>query len=207
MPNMFEPTAAAAPPDLLPAGPVRLVRWRGGDVDAVHEAVTASLAHLLPWMAWARGYDRAAAAAFIAACARGWATGTTYNYAIGTGAADHPGQLAAGRLTAAEVAGSCSLMRSAERPERAGIGYWLRPQYVGRGFVTAAAAALVAAAFELPGVALVEITHDTANHRSAAVPRRLGFTQVGPRPSTEPHTPARAGMTMVWQLHRTAHRR
>jgi RimJ/RimL family protein N-acetyltransferase len=200
--GMVEPIISVAPAEVLAAGPVRLVRWRDGDVAAVHEAVTGSLAHLRPWMAWANGYDRAAAAAFLAACARDWSTGAAYNYAISTHpAVDQPGGPAT-EQGAAAVAGACSLMREADRPEVAAIGYWLRPGYLGRGWVTAAAAALVAAALELPGVDVVEIQHDVANHRSAAVPRRLGFTQVGRAPSTQPRTPARTGITVIWQLHR-----
>jgi RimJ/RimL family protein N-acetyltransferase len=200
----------AAPPQLLRAGAAWLMRWRDDDVDAVYEAVTGSLAHLLPWMAWARGYDRAAAAAFITACDQAWVAGRTYNYAIRAGAVDHPGASATSDLLDGQpavdgVAGGCSLMRSAEDPARVGIGYWLRPEHVGRGLVTAAASALVTAAFELSGVDVVEIRHDAANHRSAAVPRRLGFTQIGEVLSTEPHTPARTGISVVWQTQRPAH--
>lgn len=200
---MVEPIAAvAAPPDVLPAGPVGLVRWRDGDVDAVYEAVTGSLAHLLPWMAWAHGYDRAAAAAFLATCAQAWSVGTAYNYAIRIPGATNPGGPVAAGSTTGAVAGGCSLMRNADRPELAAIGYWLRPEHLGRGFATAAASALAAAAFELPGVDVVEIRHDAANHRSAAIPRRLGFTEVGRVPSTEPHSPARTGISVIWHLHR-----
>jgi RimJ/RimL family protein N-acetyltransferase len=201
MPRMTEQTGTdTAPPDLLPAGPVRLVRWRDSDVDAVYEAVTSSLTHLLPWAVWARGYDHSAAASFIAACGRDWAAGTAYNYAIHTRGTDNPSA-----DTADAVAGSCSLMRNAARPERAAVGYWLRPDHLGRGFATAAAAALTAAAFELPGINLVEIWHDAANHRSAAIPRRLGFTQAGQVPTTGPHAPACTGISLVWQLRRPAH--
>jgi ribosomal-protein-serine acetyltransferase len=180
-------TVTLTPAEVLPAGPVELRRWRPEDVDALCEVVVGSLDHLLPWMAWAEGYDRAAAAEFIAGSGRAWAAGTTYNYSIRVGGA---------------VAGATGLMRDADRPQLIAIGYWLHPGYVGHGYVTASTAALVAAAFRLPGIEVVEITHDVANHRSEAVPRRLGFTEVGRAPSTEPPTPARIGTSVIWQLRR-----
>jgi RimJ/RimL family protein N-acetyltransferase len=182
-------TATTAPPETLPAGPAELRRWRAEDTDALCEAVVGSLDHLLPWMAWARGYDRAMAAEFIAGSDRAWRAGSTYNYSI--------------RVTGA-VAGATGLMRDVDRPRLIAIGYWLRSEYVGHGYATAATAALVAAAFALPRVDAIEITHDAANHRSRAIPHRLGFTEVGRAQSIEPHTPARTGISVIWQLRRPA---
>src|SRR6266540_3255034 len=73
----------------------------------------------------------------------------------------------------------------------------------GRGLVTAAAAALVREAFALPEVDRVEIIHDLANTRSAGVPRRLGFTEVGRRASRQlPAAPGESGIEVVWRLTR-----
>ena len=169
-------------PDEIDAGAVRLVRWGRIDPDVAWRAVSESLEHVRPWMAWARpGYSAADAAEFRAGCDTRW--GHDFDYAIVT-----PG---------GDVAGSCSLMR------RAGdvleIGYWLHPAHVGRGLMTAAVRALVDEAFRL-GARAVEIVHDEANVRSAAVPLRLGFTDIERRPGAEAPAPADTGIDVVWRL-------
>ena len=70
-----------------------------------------------------------------------------------------------------------------------------------RGLATAASAALVQAAFGLPGVDRVEIVHDELNVASAGVPRKLGFTEVERRPLDQPAA-AGTGVGVVWRLTR-----
>ena len=55
------------------------------------------------------------------------------------------------------------------------IGYWIRPDAEGRGYVTEAVAALTRVGFEVDRLERIEIRCDPANTRSAAVPRRLGY--------------------------------
>lgn len=57
------------------------------------------------------------------------------------------------------------------------IGYWLRTSAWGQGYVTEAVQVLCRFAFETLGANRVEILCDAKNARSAAVPKRLGFTQ------------------------------
>lgn len=167
---------------------VRLRRWRDDDLETVLRAVTESLDHLSPWMAWAAGgYDRADAAAFLKKSAADWRTGAAYTYAI--------------VAPDGAVAGGCGLMDRIG-PGGLEIGYWLRPRYTGQGIATRAAAALVAEAFRL-GARRVEIHHDVANERSAAIPRRLGFVEVARRrPPRDPVTPGEVGEDVVWRLER-----
>jgi ribosomal-protein-serine acetyltransferase len=169
--------------DVLPAGPVTLRRWRAGDADALYRAVRDSIEHLAPWMPWvAGGYSSADAEAYVARAVEQW--GTDYDYAIVGPDGD--------------VIGSCSLM---SRIGAAGfeIGYWVHQRHTGRGYATAAAAALTAEAFRI-GAERVEIVHDVANVASGVVPRRLGFTEVEHRPAEEP-SPAGTGLVAVWRLH------
>lgn len=169
--------------DEVPAGPVVLRRWRDVDAGAAYRAVADSIEHLAPWMAWAmRGYSVADAAAHLASCEQRW--GTDFDYAV----------IAPGDV----VAGSCSLMG---RIGAGGfeIGYWVHPDHVGRGYATAGAAALAAEAFRI-GADRVEIVHDVANVRSGAIPRRLGFSEVGRRVPQEERTTAEAGVDVVWRL-------
>ena len=173
------------PEDVLVHGPVTLRRHREDDLDAVFAAVTESLDHLRPWMPWAAGYTRQAAAEFVAKSARSWADGSEYGYAI----------IADGML-----AGGCSLMDRIG-PGGLEIGYWVHRAWTRRGLATAASAALVQAAFGLPGVDRVEIVHDELNVASAGVPRKLGFTEVERRPLDLPPA-AGTGVGVVWRLTR-----
>jgi ribosomal-protein-serine acetyltransferase len=171
------------PEDLLSRPPVTLRRHRPDDLDAVFQAVTESLDHLRPWLPWAAGYTRQSAAEFLAKSAQGWADGTEYGYAI---------------IAGGVLAGGCGLM-SRIGPGGLEIGYWVHQAWTRRGLATAASAALVEAAFRLPGVDRIEIVHDELNVASAGVPRKLGFTEVARRPLDLP-PPAGTGTGIVWRL-------
>ncbi|MFE7212669.1 GNAT family N-acetyltransferase [Streptomyces sp. NPDC057611] len=82
------------------------------------------------------------------------------------------------------------------------MGYWLHPAAAGQGIATRATAALVTEMFALPDVEYLEITHDLANTSSGAIPRRLGFTEVGSEQPTPPAAPSGCGIDVVWRLNR-----
>jgi ribosomal-protein-serine acetyltransferase len=178
-------TERPEPQAVIEHGPVTLRRLREGDLDALCQAVTESLDHLRPWMPWAANYTRQSAAEFLAKSARDWADGSEYNYAI---------------ITDGALAGGCGLMTRIG-PGGLEIGYWVHRAYTRRGLATAASAALVEQAFRLPGVDRVEIIHDELNVASGGVPRKLGFTEVGRQPLSDP-TPGGNGVGVVWRLTR-----
>lgn len=64
-------------------------------------------------------------------------------------------------------------------PQQLEIGYWIHKDYVNQGLVTESTSALVKVAFELLRVHRLEIHCDPRNLRSAAIPRKLGFTHEG----------------------------
>ncbi|WP_327421349.1 GNAT family N-acetyltransferase [Streptomyces sp. NBC_01527] len=82
------------------------------------------------------------------------------------------------------------------------MGYWLHPAATGQGIATRATAAMITEMFTLPDVEYLEITHDLANTSSAAIPRRLGFTEVLREQATPPAAPCRSGIEVVWRLNR-----
>lgn len=173
------------PAETLTNGEVVLRRQRPGDVDALDRIVVESLDHLLPWMPWAAAHTRRTAMEHLGRCETAWVSGEAYNYAITVGGAP---------------VGACSLMRRIG-PGGMEIGYWLHPEWTGRGLVTASVVALVGAAFALPGVTYLEIHHDEANQASGAVPRRLGFTVVSRCPDPgRGAAPAESGVTVVQRL-------
>jgi len=162
------------PADGLNRDGVVLRRWRVDEAGALHRAVAESFDHLVPWMPWAvADYAERDALEYLVRAEHEWATGEAFAYRI----------VAADGVTA----GSCSLMARIG-PGGLEIGYWLRPGYTGRGIATIATAALVDEAFRV-GADRVEIVHDAANVRSAAIPARLGFTEVERLPrGDEPDT-------------------
>jgi ribosomal-protein-serine acetyltransferase len=59
------------------------------------------------------------------------------------------------------------------------MGYWLAENYQGRGIMTRTCKALISYAFEEMKLNRVEIRCAEMNHRSRAIPERLGFTREG----------------------------
>jgi len=176
-------TRSDRPAELIERGPVTLRRHREEDVDAVFQAVTESVDHLLPWLPWAAAYRRQSAAEFLAKAAQDWEDGTEYNYAI---------------ISGGTLAGGCGLMARIG-PGGLEIGYWVHRAYTRRGLATEASAALVEQAFRLPGIERVEIVHDELNAASGGVPRKLGFTEVGRRALDQPALQG-TGVGVVWRL-------
>ena len=174
------------PNELIEHAPVTLRRFRADARDALFQTVTESLDHLRPWMPWAAGYSLASAEEYLAGSIKSWDEGTEYNYAIMT----------ANPYGSSTLAGVAGLMARIG-PGGLEIGYWVHRAYTRRGLATAATAALVEQAFRLPGVDRVEIVHDELNVASAAIPRKLGFTEVGRRPLDLP-PPQGTGIGVVW---------
>lgn len=166
-------------PDLL------LRRWRLDDAPAVHELVAGSIEHLAPWLPWAAGgYSEQQAVEFLEDASAKWDSREAFHYALVL-----PGQGAVGSASLMDRIGGDGLE----------IGYWLARPHWGRGYITRAVRALVREAFRA-GADRVEILHDSANVRSGAVPRRLGFTEVERRPAPRPWMSGQAGTHVVWRL-------
>ncbi|MBL1088073.1 MULTISPECIES: GNAT family N-acetyltransferase [Streptomyces] len=173
------------PSAILRSDQVELRRWRTYDIEILDRLVNESRDHLLPWMPFAASHDRKQGEEFLARCEEEWATGQTYYYAITSGGVE---------------VGSCSLMRRIG-PGGLEIGYWLHPDWTGKGLATMAAGALVAAGRRLPGIDRIEIHHDEANAASGAVARRLGFAEVERVSLPDgPETPHETGIDVIWRL-------
>lgn len=176
------------PSEHLSSGRIGLRRWRAADAELCLRLVTESLDHLRPWMPWATSdYDRTAAAGYLQRCEDDWQAGTAFQYLI---------------TLDGEPVGSGGLMARID-PGGLEIGYWVHPDYTGRGVATGAAGALTAAAFALPGVDHVEIHHDALNLASERVPAKLGYIHVETRPETRfERAPADSGVSKVWRITR-----
>lgn len=166
--------------------------WNPSDAVLLKEAIDSSLDHLRPWMPWAEQEptEVEAKVELLLRSFRGrFDLGQDFTYGIfdpdekrvlgGTGLHTRIGQ---GAL---------------------GIGYWIRADCINRGLATEVAAALTRVAFEVNQVNRVEIHCDPSNVRSAAVPRKLGFTHEA---TLRQRVPGRGGELrdeMIWALLRS----
>lgn len=157
------------------------------DAAALVESVTESLEHLRPWMPWIaqEPVSLGARRAFIERGRKAWAGG---------------GDMIWGIFLGDKLVGSCGLHRRIG-PTGLEIGYWIHADYCGRGFATAAAAAITSAAFALPEIDHVEIHHDKANLASRRVPEKLGYELVAEVPD-EALSPGDVGIDCTWSIGR-----
>jgi RimJ/RimL family protein N-acetyltransferase len=165
------------------AGHLRL--FRPGDAKALALAVSESLEHLRPWMPWAT--REAADERFQRQRLRGVqqqaVAGAEWQY--GLFPADE-----------SRVLGSFGLM-TRQGPGTIEIGYWVHVDEGGRGLATRATGALTNTSLALAGVTTVYVRCDERNTRSAAVPRRLGYT-LDRTIVRAPEAPGEAGRLMIW---------
>jgi len=160
---------AMATPVLLPAhindGDDVVIRlWADEDAEALGIAIGESTDHLRPWMAWIANEptsldDRRAQ---ISEWLDEWRSGGSATYGI---------------LVDGRVAGGTGLHHRGV-PRTLEIGYWLHPDFVGRGLATRVSRVLTTAGLAVEGIDAVEIHHALGNERSAGVPRRLGYRRL-----------------------------
>jgi RimJ/RimL family protein N-acetyltransferase len=152
-------------PDRLEFGDGLVLRaYVEDDLRQVVDVVNDNIDHLRPFMPWAgEPVSEEGQADFLRASAAQRAAGNDFTFGLFRGE---------------RLIGSVGL-HGRRGPEALEIGYWLVAGEQGQGLVTRAAKALCEVAAALPAVRRVYICCDEANQRSAAVPRRLGFTFEG----------------------------
>ena len=138
--------------------------WEPADAPLLKAAIDASIEHLLPWMPWAAAEptDIDTKIALIRRLRGQFDLGQDFTYGI----FDREETQALGGTGLHTRLGS----------DAREIGYWVRADRINRGVATEAAGALTRVVFEVDKLDRVEIHCDADNVRSAAVPRKLGFT-------------------------------
>lgn len=138
------------------------------DLDAVVEAIEASIDDLEPWLPWAnRSYGRAEANQFLRESAAAWADGRAFDFAI-----RH-------RVEPETHSGNISVWPTSRR-ERAGeIGYWIRSSVTGQGIATEAAARIAEVGFAELKLHRITLRIAVGNRASERVAEKLGFTREG----------------------------
>jgi len=179
-----------------PTGPVyrietaRLVIrcWEPKDAPLLNAALRASWDHLGPWMPWARGACPPIEQTL--AGLRRW-----------RGDFDHDRDYVYGIFSRDETLalGSAGLHTRRGSDVRE-IGYWIHADHIGKGYATEVTKALTKVAFEIDYVRLVEIHCLTNNVRSAAVPRKLGYTHEATLRRRIPTGDDGFGDAMIWTM-------
>jgi RimJ/RimL family protein N-acetyltransferase len=138
--------------------------WNPADAPKLSQAVEENVEHLRPFMPWIQLEPLSidARVAFLRRIRADFDRDADFVYAI----FDPAEQIVLGGTGLHPRAGQDALE----------IGYWIHVAHTRKGLVTEAAAALVRVAFEVHGVDRVEIHCGPENPKSAAVPRKLGFT-------------------------------
>ena len=143
----------------------RLVPLDFADADELFSLTDANRRYLRQWLPWldsVRGVDD---------------TRTFIRAARAQAARNDGAQLA---LTVdGSIAGVVGHHHVDWRNRSTSIGYWIGESYQGRGLTTAACRVLITRAFEKARLNRVEIRCATGNHRSRAIPVRLGLRQEG----------------------------
>lgn len=150
-------------PDLVTTDRLELRAPTLEHVEALTNAVRASLPELRVWMSWATDeYNQAGAEESVRAAIVSFATKQDLRY--------HLFEKRSGQLI-----GSTGLHRINWWVPRFEIGYWLATSATGNGYATEAMRALARMAFEQLGANRVEARCDDLNAASAAVAERCGF--------------------------------
>lgn len=132
------------------------------DAAELYAVVEANRDHLARWMPWAAGQDLAATEKFLAEAEAQIARNDGFQAAIAP----------KGRIIG--VVGFHSIDWTNRNTS---IGYWLAEHAQGNGTMTTVIRALVDHAFAEWDLHRIEIHCAPANHRSRAIPQRLGFRE------------------------------
>ena len=154
-------------PDSISTERLTLRVPRPGDGAVFAASMQASLAELSAWLPWATvAYDAAAGELWARRVCGEFHTRRTLAFTIfeRDGGA-HVGGIGAHRVE--------------WRDGMAEVGYWIRTDRVGRGYMAEALRGIVALLTDVPAMRRVEVRCDVRNVRSAAVARRCGFAHDG----------------------------
>jgi ribosomal-protein-serine acetyltransferase len=131
------------------------------DADELHALIEAN-PDLAEWMPWAAEQDLAATERFVAGAEKQLSEKNGFQAKI---------------LSEGKIVGVVGF-HSVDRVNRnTSIGYWLAEHARGRGIMTTAVRALVDHAFSQWDLHRLEIHCAPENHRSRAIPERLGFRE------------------------------
>jgi RimJ/RimL family protein N-acetyltransferase len=170
--------------------------WRADDASSLQPILETNRDHLSPWIPAriAEPAPTAILAERLAGFARNFAADREWRF--GMFRVDTGMTLGEVALFPRATSGRVPLA-DADHVE---IGYWLRVDQTGHGFVTEAAQALLGVASRFPQFSRVEIRCDDRNGSSAAIPRRLGFNVAATIPDSATPSGTSQSHLQVWTL-------
>ncbi len=144
---------------------IELRRFTPEDVRIVFETVSRNRDHLETFMHWMTpDYSIESAAEFIERS---------------TAATEKKESLGFGIFRGKDLLGSIGLMNFEWKARRAEIGYWIAKDEEGKGIVSRCCKALLDLSFGPLDMNRIEIRCAAKNTKSAAIPKRFGFTFEG----------------------------
>ncbi len=171
--------------------PRLIIRCAGpADTAVLYAAIQESRDNLLPWMLWA-SFDMVTfqeRLEYLRYTRGDFNLGTNFEYLIFD-------------LAESTFLGAIGLHKRTG-PGSMGIGYWIHSSHLNHGYATEAAGALTRVAFEIERVSRVQIQCDPDNIRSAAIPRKLGFTHEATLHARLKDATSTLKDTMIWSLFR-----
>lgn len=136
--------------------------WAANDVDALFDAVSASLPTLSQWLPWAKpGYSREDSTTWIAHCLCVRETEDEFHF----GAFD---------ATSGDLLGSVGLNQRIRAARSANLGYWVADAARGRGVAVEAAKQAARFGFDTLGLQRLVIQVQPENRASLRVAIKLG---------------------------------
>jgi len=143
-----------------------------GEADApeLYELVDANRAHLAEWMPWAAGQDLAGTERFILEADAQFKANNGFQAAL---------------APTGPIIGGAGFHSIDWTNRNTTIGYWLAEDQQGQGTMTTTVRALIDHAFNEWNLHRIEIHCAPANHRSRAIPERLGFREEATLRETE----------------------
>jgi ribosomal-protein-serine acetyltransferase len=134
------------------------------DAEELYRLIEANRAYLARWMPWAAGQTPETTLEFIRLTLRQAAANDGFQAAL---------------VCDGAIIGMVGFHGVNWPHGSTTVGYWLDERHQGRGLMTRAVRALVDHAFGEWDLHRVEIRAATDNHRSRAIPERLGFREEG----------------------------
>jgi ribosomal-protein-serine acetyltransferase len=140
------------------------------DAPELHALVEANRGHLSRWVPWAAAQELSGTEKFIAEAQDQIARGDGFQVGIAPGG---------------PIVGVVGFHSVSWTNRSTTVGYWLAEDHQGRGIMTTAVRALVDHAFGEWDLHRIEIQCAPDNHRSRAIPERLGFREEATLRDTE----------------------
>ena len=147
-----------------------LRRLEESDADELYRLIEANREYLAQWLPWAEALTLEGSIEFIRTVRRQEASNDGFQAAL---------------VSEGSIVGMVGFHGVNWPHGSTTIGYWLDEGHQGHGLMTRAVRALVDHAFGVWDLHRVEIQAAVDNHRSRAIPERLGFREEGVRREAE----------------------